>query len=514
MTDVRALELWIGAVLAPEVRVAGTIASPTEVAPSRAYLERFPPALLTAFGRTPAGAGPLAELIERVRRQCAELGQPLPAAACDLEQGAGLHFSDATRLPPALALASAACAGPREQLDWIRAAGELVAREARARGVELVLAPVGDVNTERDNPIIAVRSFGDRPEPAAERAVAFAVGLRGGGAGACAKHFPGHGDTARDSHIALPSVSADLALLERRELPPFLRLIEHSVDAVMVAHLDVPALSGEPGCPSSLSAGVIEGALRGRLGFRGAVLSDAMNMGALARFEPRYVRALLAGCDVLLCPHDPLAAAEELLVAVRSGALPEARLQVAAERAGTLRERLRERPADAPRPFEDRCLADALAERALRSSIARWPFEAALPSRLAEPTPRTETPEVAQVLERLAIAVAGLGGGLELLPVLCEARAGRGRYGLTEAESRELAQRVEAARAAGRLPALLWFGSPQALPRALWEQSATPILLAFAPTPPLAAAAARWLAQLAQARGVAGAMRRLPADLG
>ncbi|MBM3988337.1 MAG: hypothetical protein FJ294_10340, partial [Planctomycetes bacterium] len=363
MSDARAIEGWVGAVLAPEVRVAGTVASANEVVPSRSYLQRFPPALLTAFGRTPEGAGELATLIARVRATCAELGIRPPAVAVDLEQGAGLHFRGATRLPPALALASAALAGEREELDWIWAAGELTAREARTEGAELVLAPVADVNTERDNPIIATRSFGDRPEQAAERALAFSMGLRAGGAGSCAKHFPGHGDTVRDSHVELPSVPASAAALRERELAPFRRLVEQGVDCVMVAHLDVPALTGERGLPSTLSRAVIETTLRGELGFRGTVVSDAMNMGALERFEPRYVRALAAGCDVLLCPHDPQAAAVELLAHAGGPLLSLERLEQAAARALALRERLRSN-ASAPYPTADaRALAQRLAQR-------------------------------------------------------------------------------------------------------------------------------------------------------
>jgi beta-glucosidase-like glycosyl hydrolase len=520
MTDTRTIERWVGAVLAPEVRVAGTIASATEVLPSRAYLERFPPAIVTAFGRTPAGAGALAELLARLRGTCAELGVPPPAAAVDLEQGAGLHFRGATRLPPALALASAACGDTdeRDELDWIWAAGELTAREARAAGAELVLAPVADVNTERDNPIIATRSFGDRPSEAAARAVALLEGLRAGGAGACAKHFPGHGDTSQDSHVELPAVRGDARRLRERELVPFERLVAHGSDCVMIAHLDVPALTGEAGLPSTLSRAVIEEVLRGELGFRGTVVSDAMNMGALERFSPRYVRALAAGCDVLLCPHDPLAAAEELLAAAGTPALPLERLRQAAERALALRESLRSRPTSPVSAADAARLAERLAERALRTSREHWPLG---PNprvggvRLLESIPAAETPEFTALLASLRGELASLAGDLDVQPVFCEARAGRGRYGLSADERERLrALTAEAARG-GRPLALLWFGSPQSLDRAVWEAGEVPVLLALAPTPPLVAAAGSFIAALLARGGAAGPKaRRLPAALG
>ncbi len=517
MTDPQTIERWVGAVLAPELRVAGTIASSGEVVPARAYLQRFPPALLTAFGRTPSGAGDLAALIARVRSACAELGVPPPAAAVDLEQGAGLHFRGATRLPPALALASAALTGEREELDWIWAAGELTAREARAVGAELVLAPVADVNTERDNPIIATRSFGDHPGEAAERALALSMGLRAGGAGSCAKHFPGHGDTSRDSHVELPSVSASAERLRARELVPFRRLVEHAVDCVMIAHLDVPALTGERGLPCTLSRAVIEDVLRGELGFGGTVVSDAMNMGALERFAPRYARALAAGCDVLLCPHDPDAAAAELVAHAGGPLLSLARLQQAAERAQALRERLRSRPGSPVGVDEGRELAERLAYRALRSSRPRWDLGPS-PRRggveLLDPIPAAETPDFVQLIEGLRKELGSLVGDLTLLPVFCEARAGRGRYGLTEAECAALEAVVERHRKSGQPLALLWFGSPQSLDHRLWERADVPVLLAFAPTPPLFAAAGRFVAGLLTRAGEAPTARSLPARLG
>jgi beta-glucosidase-like glycosyl hydrolase len=487
--DRSTLERWIGSVIAPEVRVAGTIASRDERVPSRAYLERFSPALVVAFGRTPSGAVSPTPQLERVRATCAEFGREPPLAAADLEQGAGLHFADATRLPPALGLAGSDAAA----LDWIRAAGELVGREARARGVELVLAPVADVNLERDNPIIGVRSFGDDAATAAERACAFLLGLHAGGAAGCAKHFPGHGNTRSDSHVELPLVARSRAQLEQVELAPFRRLIAHGVETVMVGHLDVPALTGDAGLPATLSPAVVERLLRDELGFCGPVLTDALDMGALRRCAPTSLRALQAGCDALLCPGDPWSTAVALLEAVERGALDPARLARAAERMDALRSALRARATPAPDPVAAAALARALCDRALTIGPAAWPELEPGALRVLPCIPSAETPEIARCEGELRRSLAGLDAALELLPVICEARAGRGRYGPTPDELAQLDQARRAARARGVAFAVLWMGSAQSIPSVLWSRSGPPLLAAVAPSPPLVAAAARWI---------------------
>lgn len=509
MTDRRTLERLIGSVLAPEVRVAGTVAAPNAIVPSREYLERFPPALVVAFGRTPRGAVSPTPLLERLHATCAELGNSAPLVACDLEQGAGLHFAEGTRFPPALALASAASEEHgADALDWIRAAGECTGAEARALGVDVVLAPVADVNVERDNPIIAVRSFGDDARAAAERALAYALGVHAGGAATCAKHFPGHGNTRRDSHLELPSVARDAATLCAVELEPFRRLVQHGVDSVMVAHLDVPALSGAPGLPTTLSHRVITEILRGKMGFTGVVLSDAMNMGALAAFEPRYARALAAGCDALLCPHDPWLAAEELSRAVGDGSLALERLAQAAERVEAWRAARCTVKAGAWSADWSRSLAAELAFRALRIS-GPWPApssECAI--RVLDPVPGCETEEVRDQVELLRARLNRIPGAFDVQPVVCEARAGRGRYGLTAEEIAALSL------ASGRTRLLLWFGSPQSVPEALWAGASPTVLLALAPTPPCFAAAARALSERTSSRALDASLRRLPTRWG
>ena len=517
----RELERDIGAVLVPEVRVAGTIASPTEIVPSADYLRRFPPAGLVAFGRTPAGAVSPARLLRAVRAQLAEFGEALPFACCDLEQGAGLHFPEATRLPPALALAAAALGArkPEAGLQWLRRAGELTGREARALGVELVLAPVADVNTARDNPIIAVRSFGDDPKRAGSLARAWLEGLQAAGAGGSAKHFPGHGDTSQDSHIEIARVTRDRAGLWEIELAPFRELCQAGVDTIMVGHLDVQALTGERGLPATLSSRVIQEVLRGELGFRGVVLSDAMNMGALAREGWRYARAVEAGCDGLLCPHDPRAAAEELLLALSEGRLSRERLAAAARSMRELARRLLAQPVPAaPRhgsvgefsSAEVRAdLATELAAASLVRSPAPWPWRRGKPCEIGLQAPDHPAAEARRELSRLREELArdASPAGV-VLPVICEVRAFHGGYGLTATELERLLERIAELRRLGWKVGVVWFGSPQTLPQSLWEDPEVPVLLAHAPTPPMFAAVGRWLAGQVEAGG------SLPASLG
>lgn len=521
MKEREALERLIGAVLAPEVRVAGTIAGAAAVVPAEDYLRRFPPAMVVAFGRTPSGAGDPREQLRAVNESCARAGREAPLVACDLEQGAGLHFARASRLPPALAMASAAlaCSNEREGLDWLLRAGELTAREAREHGVGLVLAPVADVNTQRDNPIVAVRSFGDEPHAAAQRACAFLLGLHAGGVLGCAKHFPGHGDSRVDSHIELARIERSEQELDELELAPFRELIRHGVDTCMVGHLDVPALTAAPGLPATFSRAAIAGTLRTRLRFGGAVLTDAMNMGALAQFERRHTRALLAGCDVLLCPSDPLAAAQELLQSIADGSLPRERLEAAAERALAARSSASRLAARTPSIWPaalDATFVDALAARSLRWLGPPWrEFGSALEVGLR--TPARVGPEF-EAAWRDAIPAPGAaradGRTTRLAVAVLEMGAWRGSYGLSVDEERELRAELERALAEGRPATLIWFGSPQVLPVWAVSEPRLSVLVAFAPTPVQVRAVARVLRSDSTGSSAAAGSGSLPTRLG
>jgi len=214
-------------------------------------------------------------------------------------------------------------------------AARITAREARAMGVNWVLAPVADVNTNPQNPVIGVRAFGDDPAFVASFVTEAVRGYAGMGVLAAAKHFPGHGDTSVDSHLALPRVDYGRDELERH-LEPFRAAIAAGVPAIMTAHIVVSTL--DPDRPATLSPAVLTGLLREELGFEGVILTDAMNMAAIAEHfgtGEAAVLALNAGADMILSAgsaQDAQAMHRAIVEAVRTGALLEARLDEAVQR--------------------------------------------------------------------------------------------------------------------------------------------------------------------------------------
>ncbi|MGW4644726.1 glycoside hydrolase family 3 protein [Sphaerisporangium sp. NPDC004334] len=210
-------------------------------------------------------------------------------------------------------------------------------------GITLDYAPDVDVNADPANPVIGIRSFGADAGLVARHSAAWVTGLQSTGVAACAKHFPGHGDTVTDSHLALPTVHASRDLLERRDLPPFRAAIAAGVRAVMCGHLMVPAL--DPALPATLSRRVLTGLLRLELGFTGVTVTDAIEMKAVAALLPPpeiAVRALAAGADAICVGastpggENVTALREGIVRAVHEGALPEARLAEAAGRVRAL----------------------------------------------------------------------------------------------------------------------------------------------------------------------------------
>ncbi|MDT7689480.1 MAG: beta-N-acetylhexosaminidase [Acidobacteriota bacterium] len=212
--------------------------------------------------------------------------------------------------------------------------GKITAREARAVGVNWLFGPVADVNNNPDNPVINVRSFGEDPRRVAEFVAAAVRGTRAGGALSTAKHFPGHGDTAVDTHIGLAAIQADTARLSRLELVPFRAAIDAGVDAVMTAHVSVPKVTGDD-VPASLSPKVTTELLRRELKFDGLVVTDSLGMGAITRGFPggeAAVRAVLAGADVALTPPDLKASLDALEEAVKRGRITPERVDESVRR--------------------------------------------------------------------------------------------------------------------------------------------------------------------------------------
>ena len=291
-----------------------------------------------------------------LRLRCAQLGrwggQPLLLCA-DVEEGVGQRFPGASWLVPPLGLGMLHSRDRQRALHLAERYGRCTGREARALGLNWVLAPVCDVNNNPANPVINVRAWAEQPAAAAELVAAFCRGLQAEGVLGCAKHFPGHGDTCSDSHLELPLLPHDRQRLEAIELPPFRAAIAAGVATVMTAHLLLPAL--DPQRPATLSAAVLTGLLRQELGFNGLVVTDALMMEAIsASYGPgeAAVLALEAGADLVLMPADADAAIAALVAAVQGGRLSRERLEASAQRRRDALERLPIGPLEPLQPIE------------------------------------------------------------------------------------------------------------------------------------------------------------------
>ncbi len=246
----------------------------------------------------------------------------------DFERGTAMRLDEGTSFPTAMALA----AGGDSKDAYTM--GKITALESRAVGVHWIYAPDADVNNNPGNPIINTRSFGEDPARVAEFVSAFVRGVEEN-ALATAKHFPGHGDTAADSHVDLPVIRADRARLNTLELVPFRAAISSGASSIMTGHLNVPVLELDPNTPATLSRNILTGLLREELGYQGLIVTDAMDMGGITvRYAPgeAAVRAVVAGVDALLMPPVPDAAFEALQAAVKSGRISKERLDSSVRR--------------------------------------------------------------------------------------------------------------------------------------------------------------------------------------
>lgn len=288
----------------------------------------------TLFGSNIADAAQVARLTAELRAV-----RPDVLTAIDEEGGDITRLAHLTGSP----YPGNAALGAVDDLDLTRSVYAAIGADLIAAGINLDLAPTVDVNTADDNPVIGTRSFGADPLRVARHATAAIAGLQETGVAACAKHFPGHGATTADSHFELPTVDVPPAVLRERDLPPFAAAVAAGAQAIMTAHIRVPSLTG-PG-PATFSRAVLTDLLRDEYGFRGAVVTDALEMKgaseAAGGIGPAAVLALAAGAD-LLCigakvDHDLVeAVAAEIVAGVRDGRLPLARLEEAAERNATL----------------------------------------------------------------------------------------------------------------------------------------------------------------------------------
>ncbi len=297
--------------------------------------------------------GPVYESVMICNRMQELAKHPLLISA-DLEAGAGMRFDDTVNFPWNMAIAATGNA------DYARRAGELTGREARAMGIQQIYAPVSDVNNNAANPVINVRSYGEDPNEVARFVSAFVTGAQHAGVIATAKHFPGHGDTATDSHRGLPEIDVTRERLNSVELVPFRAAVNAGVGAVMTGHIGLPLIdsteisplprnvklkatdttdeaeivSAKGTMPTTLSP-VMNGMLRNDLKFDGLIVTDAMSMSGLTLYftqEEASVRALEAGADLLLKPADPDASLRGVREAVTKGRLTEQRIEQSARK--------------------------------------------------------------------------------------------------------------------------------------------------------------------------------------
>lgn len=288
------------------------------------------------FARNLVDAGQVRDLCREVR--VAARGWPAPIVSIDQEGG---RVQRLRRLcPPRPPAAELGAAGP----DACREAGRAIGLDLADLGLNLDFAPVLDVDTNPQNPIIGDRAFGRDPATAASGAMAFLAGLESTGVAGCGKHFPGHGDAQADSHLELPVIAVDAATLDAREAEPFAAAIRGGIRMIMTAHCLYPAL--DPDVPATLSPAIVDGRLRARLGFDGCVITDDLGMKAIAdRFAPGEIldRGLRAGVDLFLqcgAKGEGLELAETLERGVRDGALPADRVRAAGGRVGRFRRSL------------------------------------------------------------------------------------------------------------------------------------------------------------------------------
>ncbi|SFD35091.1 glycoside hydrolase family 3 protein [Streptomyces aidingensis] len=380
------------------------------------------------FGRNVVSAEQLAALTDRLRAANPEVLIALDEEGGDVTR---LEVRTGSSFPGANAL------GAVDDTGLTREVAAEMGRRIAAAGANLVWGPSADVNSDPRNPVIGTRSFGDDPELVARHTAAFVEGLQSAGVAACVKHFPGHGDTDTDSHLAMPRVPVDLPTLHERELAPFRAAIAAGTRCVMSAHIVVPAL--DPDRPGTLSPAVLTGLLRapvseGGLGFQGLIFTDALDMDAIAATwgMPRGAAlSVAAGADAICVAGRASDWAEverlrdAIVAAVRSGELPQERLHDAARRVRALGRQAAEQRAAARRPAaagED--IGLAAARRALRVT----------PRDPGAPRPVLTTPPyVAEFSAAANVAVGaetpwGVGGHLDgLLPGTRVARYGRDR---------------------------------------------------------------------------------------
>lgn len=298
----------------------------------------------------PGTASQWRAVVKAAQDEAQDLGLPPLLIGADQENGTLVRrMRMPVTIPGAMVLGAAAAGDQIRGLAAASASGRLTGQWLRAGGVNIDFAPVADVNVRPANPIIGIRSPGAFPKIVSEAVVGQVGGFDEAEVLATAKHFPGHGDTATDSHLGLAEVTHSKKKMAAVDLPPFQAAIDAGVPAIMVAHVTAPAYDTKP---ASVSEKIVTGLLRDQMGFDGLVVTDSLGMGAVASRPALYTEVIRAGVDVLLMPNDPGEAAAQVNRAVKRGTIPTERLQEAVEHVLEAKQRLGllEAPPEYPAP--------------------------------------------------------------------------------------------------------------------------------------------------------------------
>jgi beta-glucosidase len=439
--------------------------------------------------------GPADEVRELIAHVVSRSDIPLLIGA-DLERGAGQQFKGMTGLPPLAAI------GSLDNEEDTRAAARLTAMEAQKLGVNWVYGPDCDLDIEPDNPIIGTRSFGSDPEMVARHAVAWIDACQSQAVLACAKHFPGHGRTVRDSHAELPTVDVNRETLDATDLLPFRAAVKAGVASVMSAHVSFPALDPS-GAPGTLSHAILTDLLRKEYGFKGLVVTDALIMeGVLGQGgeASAVVRALSAGCDILLYPTDIEAVENAVGSAIASGTLDVRNVSASLERRHAWAEWAR-KGGPTSSLESDRRWADGVAERVVHAVSTAFPvIDGAVDLVVVDDDiggpypPPSRDPFIEQLKSAGFDVNAGENHSAQqtLIALYGDIRAWKGRPGYSEKSKSALKHAAERARERGHKVSLVQFSHPRLAKEIPID---VPVLCAWGGEEPMQRAAARVIAR-------------------
>ena len=441
--------------------------------------------------------GGTSEAVRALTRDLQQRSKTPLLIGADMERGAGQQFEGSTGLPPAAAIASL------RDRDAVRRAARHTAREARTMGVNWNYAPVADLDVEPINPVLNTRAFGSQPSEVGDYVAEWIDSCQSEGVLACAKHFPGHGRTIDDSHLTLPVVSTPHSVLMQDDLLPFRSAIDAGVGSIMTAHVAYPALD-PGGAPATLSREILTWVLRQRCEYENLIVADSINMPAVTQSIDEgeaAVRAIIAGCDLVLAPGDLQRTVHALEAAVADGRIERDRLRL------SLRRRLKwaqwvSPPNDYRRPSgTDVLWCAGLADRVLQVTRPltrgiRAPIELCSLDSDARTDMRVPRSALTNTLRQLSIDTRiaergdGPSRGTVVITAFGEPTQGRGSLEVAPDVRDGAIQHVSEARAAGRDVVVIWFGHPR-LASAFGDE--VPLVCAWSGDACMQNAVARWL---------------------